>query len=94
MTFVVGQCFLSMLCAMGPGVFYFFAGMVLLMTVFTQLAVPETRNVPIEEVETELFATHWLWGRIILNAPSEGGDANSEGAASGSEDNDKASAKV
>lgn len=33
------------------------------MTVFIQLALPESRGVPIEEVQERLFETHWLWGR-------------------------------
>jgi hypothetical protein len=33
-SFVVGQAFLSMLCAMKWGVFIFFAGWVVLMTLF------------------------------------------------------------
>lgn len=64
-TFIIGQTFLSMLCSMKFGVFYFFAGFVLLMTIFTFLFVPETRKVPIEEVEEVRIGRHWFWKRIV-----------------------------
>jgi hypothetical protein len=35
------------------------------MGVFTYLFVPETKGVPIEAIEGELFMKHWFWGKII-----------------------------
>jgi hypothetical protein len=41
------------------------AGWLLFMGVFTILFVPETKGVPIECIEEQLFKRHWFWGRII-----------------------------
>jgi hypothetical protein len=50
-TFLIGQFFLTMLCHMKFGLFYFFGGMVAVMTVFIYFLLPETKGVPIEEWE-------------------------------------------
>ncbi|KAL9420330.1 hypothetical protein AB3S75_037996 [Citrus x aurantiifolia] len=63
-TFVVGQVFLSMLCHFKFGLFFFFAGFVAVMTVFVFYMVPETRNVPIEEMN-RMWKAHWFWGKYI-----------------------------
>lgn len=63
-SFVLGQCFLSMLCAMEFGVFLFFAAMVFCMTVFVWFLVPETKGVPLEEVYT-LYCKHPIWSKVI-----------------------------
>ena len=47
MTFVVGQSFLSMMCAMKFGIFLFFAGMVVLMSAFVAIVLPETQGIPL-----------------------------------------------
>lgn len=39
-SFVIGQCFLSMMCSMQWGVFLFFAGWVAIMTLFVQFCLP------------------------------------------------------
>eukprot|EP00775_Hariotina_reticulata_P012572 gene12572-12704_t len=67
MTFAVGQCFLSMLCAMRFGVFFFFAGIGVLAVLFAILFVPETRQIPIEEVEEVVVHKHWFWSRVVRN---------------------------
>ena len=55
MTFVVGQSFLSMMCAMKFGIFLFFAGMVVLMSAFVFIVLPETQGIPL--VGSYLFAS-------------------------------------
>jgi hypothetical protein len=42
-TFLIGQAFLSILCAMKWGTFLFFAGWVIIMTLFVFFCVPETK---------------------------------------------------
>ncbi|KAK6253091.1 hypothetical protein QUC31_014811 [Theobroma cacao] len=49
-TFFIAQTFLSLLCHMKFGLFFFFAVFVITMTVFIHLFLPETKNVPIEEM--------------------------------------------
>ena len=35
------------------------------MTVFAMAFIPETKGVPIEEIEERLFTHHWFWGKLI-----------------------------
>ncbi|XP_077254043.1 sugar transport protein MST3-like [Tasmannia lanceolata] len=83
-TFVIAQAFLSMLCHMKFGMFFFFAFFVFLMTVFMYFLLPETKNVPIEEM-VFVWKRHWFWGKFIDDADipkglagieMEGGRAN------------------
>jgi hypothetical protein len=51
-TFVIAQAFLAMLCSMKFGLFSLFAIFVNFMTIFIYFFLPETKNVPIEEMNT------------------------------------------
>ncbi|XP_022738032.1 hexose carrier protein HEX6-like isoform X2 [Durio zibethinus] len=62
--FLVGQTFLSMLCHMKAGIFFFFGGWVAVMTTFVYFFLPETKNVPIEKME-KLWKEHWFWKRFL-----------------------------
>ncbi|XP_051138476.1 hexose carrier protein HEX6-like isoform X2 [Andrographis paniculata] len=64
LTFVVGQMFLAMLCGMKAGLFFFFGGWVAVMTVFVYLLLPETKNVPMEQVEG-IWRRHWFWKKVV-----------------------------
>ncbi|CAL5221321.1 g3494 [Coccomyxa viridis] len=50
-SFIIGQFFNTMLCKMQFGVFLFFAGCVMLNTLFAIICLPETKGVPVEKVE-------------------------------------------
>ncbi|CAL1403663.1 unnamed protein product [Linum trigynum] len=63
-TALIAQCFLVALCHLRYGIFLLFAGLILVMTVFIVLLLPETKRVPIEEVYL-LFENHWFWKRIV-----------------------------
>ncbi|KAH6827212.1 Major facilitator superfamily protein [Perilla frutescens var. hirtella] len=63
-TFVVGQTFLAMLCHFKAGIFFFFGGWVALMTLFVYLLLPETKNIPIEQMDT-IWRDHWFWSKIV-----------------------------
>ncbi|PIA26663.1 hypothetical protein AQUCO_09100076v1 [Aquilegia coerulea] len=63
-TFLIAQLFVTMLCHMKFGLFFFFAAFVIMMTIFIYLFLPETKNVPIEEM-TQVWKKHWLWGKYI-----------------------------
>ncbi|KAL6839369.1 hypothetical protein ACP4OV_030639 [Aristida adscensionis] len=65
-TFAVAQAFLPMLCHLRSGLFYFFAGWVVAMTVFVAVFLPETKNVPIEEMGV-VWRTHWFWQRFVAD---------------------------
>ncbi|OWM70279.1 hypothetical protein CDL15_Pgr026129 [Punica granatum] len=63
-TFILAQVFVSMLCYMKFGLFFFFATFLVAMTLFIYLFVPETKNVPLEEMSWVL-KVHWFWGDYI-----------------------------
>ncbi|KAL4186109.1 hypothetical protein AMTRI_Chr09g32140 [Amborella trichopoda] len=63
-TFIIAQVFLSMLCHMKFGLFFFFAAFVGLMTAFIYYFLPETKNIPIEEME-QVWKDHKFWGKVI-----------------------------
>ncbi|OMO62429.1 Sugar/inositol transporter [Corchorus olitorius] len=63
-TFIVAQAFLTMLCHMKFGLFFFFAGFVIIMTIFIYYFLPETRGIPIEEMN-QVWKQHWFWGKYI-----------------------------
>ncbi|KAK6155928.1 hypothetical protein DH2020_010176 [Rehmannia glutinosa] len=63
-TFLVGQTFLSMLCRFKSGIFFFFGGWVAVMTGFVFLLLPETKNVPIEQME-RVWGEHWFWKKFV-----------------------------
>ncbi|XP_043692595.1 sugar transport protein 13-like isoform X2 [Telopea speciosissima] len=64
-TFVIAQAFLSMLCHFKYGIFLFFSGWVLIMSFFVLFLVPETKNIPIEEMTERVWKQHWLWKRFM-----------------------------
>eukprot|EP00775_Hariotina_reticulata_P001911 gene1911-2244_t len=64
------------------GAFLFFAGFVVLMTIFVIIAVPETKGVPIEELSEVILNKHWLWSRVAARAPRDDDGLIMEGPAS------------
>ncbi|CAI9118516.1 OLC1v1020098C1 [Oldenlandia corymbosa var. corymbosa] len=64
-TFVIAQAFLSMLCHFKFGIFLFFSGWVLIMSIFVLFLLPETKNIPIEEMTERVWKQHWLWKRYM-----------------------------
>ncbi|TQD87328.1 hypothetical protein C1H46_027121 [Malus baccata] len=63
-TFIIGQVFLSMLCHLKFGLIFFFAGFVIIVTIFIAFFLPKTKNVPIEEMN-RVWKAHWFWGKYI-----------------------------
>ncbi|CAI0415424.1 unnamed protein product [Linum tenue] len=61
---ITGLFFLTMLCHMKFGLFLFFACWVVVMTLFIYFFLPETKNVPIEEMNN-VWRKHWFWGQYI-----------------------------
>ncbi|KAM7504611.1 hypothetical protein LguiB_003515 [Lonicera macranthoides] len=63
-TFFVAQTFLVMLCHFKAGIFFFYGGWVAVMTVFVYMFLPETKNVPIEQMD-RIWREHWFWKRFV-----------------------------
>ncbi|OEL20814.1 Hexose carrier protein HEX6 [Dichanthelium oligosanthes] len=63
-TVFVAQAFLSMLCHMRAGIFFFFAAWLAVMTAFVYFLLPETKGVPIEQV-AGVWRAHWFWSRVV-----------------------------
>ncbi|KAL6204595.1 hypothetical protein ACLB2K_021862 [Fragaria x ananassa] len=72
-TFVVAQVFLTMLCHLKFGLFFFFAFFVCVMSAFVYFFLPETKGIPIEEM-SRVWKQHWYWKRFVTDAdyPNDG----------------------
>ncbi|KAK4769220.1 hypothetical protein SAY86_027370 [Trapa natans] len=69
-TFLIAQAFLSMLCHMKAGIFFFFAGWILVMGLFALLFIPETKGIPIDSM-FEIWKQHWFWKRFMTEDEDE-----------------------
>ncbi|CAM8901983.1 unnamed protein product [Rhodiola kirilowii] len=63
-TALIAQCFLVSLCHLKWGIFLLFGALVVIMSCFIFLLLPETKQVPIEEVYL-LWDNHWFWKHIV-----------------------------
>ena len=85
-TFVIAQSFLSMLCHFKFGIFLFFSGWVFIMSFFVLFLLPETKNIPIEEMTERVWKKHWYWKRYMdgyegVAAVTKGENKNGHGVA-------------
>ncbi|KAE9608283.1 hypothetical protein Lal_00026158 [Lupinus albus] len=71
-TFAIAQAFLTMLCHLKFGLFFFFAAFVIIMTIFIAFLLPETKNIPLEEMSS-VWRSHWFWNKIVPNDNDLGG---------------------
>uniref|UniRef100_A0A0E0GJ28 Major facilitator superfamily (MFS) profile domain-containing protein n=2 Tax=Oryza TaxID=4527 RepID=A0A0E0GJ28_ORYNI len=67
-TFVIAQAFLSMLCHLKYAIFAFFSAWVVVMSLFVLFFLPETKNIPIEEMTERVWKQHWFWKRFMDGA--------------------------
>jgi MFS transporter, SP family, sugar:H+ symporter len=63
-TAAIAQCFLAALCHLRWGVFILFACLIVIMSLFVILLLPETKQLPIEEIYG-LWEHHWFWKNIV-----------------------------
>ncbi|XP_019192602.1 PREDICTED: sugar transport protein 14-like [Ipomoea nil] len=61
-TALIAQCFLVSLCHLKYGIFLLFAALIVIMSCFIFFLLPETKQVPIEEIYF-LWQNHWFWRR-------------------------------
>ncbi|KAJ1437983.1 Sugar/inositol transporter [Sesbania bispinosa] len=69
-TALVAQLFLVSLCHLKYGIFLLFAALILIMSCFIFFLLPETKQVPIEEIYL-LFEKHWFWKKIVADADQD-----------------------
>lgn len=65
-TFVIAQAFLSMLCGMRSGIFFFFSGWIIVMGLFAFFFIPETKGIAIDDMRESVWKPHWFWKRYML----------------------------
>ncbi|KAH7851626.1 hypothetical protein Vadar_014446 [Vaccinium darrowii] len=65
-TALIAQTFLACLCHLKYGIFLLFAGLIAIMATFIFFLLPETKQVPIEEIHF-LFENHWFWKRYVCS---------------------------
>ncbi|KAL1543231.1 Sugar transport protein 8 [Salvia divinorum] len=65
LTFIIAQAFLSMMCHMRAGIFFFFAAWVVVMGVFVWFLIPETKGIAIDEMEERVWKVHPFWKRFM-----------------------------
>ncbi|KAG9452777.1 hypothetical protein H6P81_005681 [Aristolochia fimbriata] len=63
-TFIVAQIFLTMLCHLKYFLFVFFGVFVVIMSIFIYFFLPETKNIPIEEMVL-VWRKHRFWSKYI-----------------------------
>jgi sugar porter (SP) family MFS transporter len=66
-TFIIAQAFLSMLCSMQAGIFFFFAAWILVMGMFSIFFLPETKGVPVDAMVERVWKQHWFWKRYMTH---------------------------
>ncbi|WCJ42919.1 Sugar transport protein 2 [Euphorbia peplus] len=64
-TFIIAQAFLTMLCHMRAYIFFFFAAWLLVMGLFAIFFLPETKGVPIDEMNERVWKKHWFWKKYF-----------------------------
>ncbi|KAJ8766503.1 hypothetical protein K2173_022562 [Erythroxylum novogranatense] len=64
-TFVIAQAFLSMMCHMRAGIFFFFAAWIVIMGLFALFLIPETKGVPVDAMVDRVWKQHWFWKRYF-----------------------------
>jgi hypothetical protein len=69
-TAIVAQFFLASLCHLKYGIFLLFGGLIVVMSCFVFFLLPETKQVPIEEIYL-LFEKHWFWKKIVADGKEE-----------------------
>lgn len=75
-TALIAQCFLVSLCHLRYGIFLLFAGLIMIMSSFIFFLLPETKQVPIEEIYL-LWQNHWFWKRFVTGGKKVGAKSGS-----------------
>nr|GMD63050.1 sugar transport protein 8-like [Ipomoea batatas]GME05439.1 sugar transport protein 8-like [Ipomoea batatas]GME11405.1 sugar transport protein 8-like [Ipomoea batatas] len=65
-TFIIAQAFLTMMCHMKSATFFFFAVWIVVMMCFTIFFLPETKGIPIDEMNERAWKKHWYWKKYCI----------------------------
>ncbi|KAK7353073.1 hypothetical protein VNO80_18509 [Phaseolus coccineus] len=68
--FILSQTFLTMLCHFKFASFLFYAGWIIVMTIFVIFFVPETKGIPMESMYT-IWGKHWFWRRFVTEVTQQ-----------------------
>ncbi|KAL3535707.1 hypothetical protein ACH5RR_004168 [Cinchona calisaya] len=71
-TALVAQFFLKALCGLKFGIFLLFAALIICMSCFVYFLLPETKQIPIEEIYL-LWQKHWFWKSYCSPDDNENG---------------------
>ncbi|XP_068644921.1 sugar transport protein 8-like, partial [Aristolochia californica] len=66
-TAIIAQSFLSMMCKMRAGIFFFFLAWIVVMCLFVIFLLPETKQVPIDEMVERVWKQHWYWKKFMVD---------------------------
>lgn len=64
-TFIIAQAFLTMLCHMRAGIFFFFCVWIIIMLIYAIAFIPETKGISIDEMNDKVWKKHWFWKRYF-----------------------------
>ncbi|RAL54441.1 hypothetical protein DM860_001569 [Cuscuta australis] len=64
-TFAIAQAFLTMMCHLKAFTFFFFAAWIVVMGIFSCFFLPETKGIPIDEMNERAWKKHWYWKKYI-----------------------------
>ncbi|KAI4383883.1 hypothetical protein MLD38_009675 [Melastoma candidum] len=64
-TFIIAQAFLTMLCQMRSALFFFFSAWIVVMGAFVVFLLPETKGIPIDEMNERAWKKHWFWKKYF-----------------------------
>lgn len=73
-TFIIAQAFLTMLCHMRAWIFFFFSAWIVIMGIYALAFLPETKGIPIEEMNDKAWKKHWFWKRYFNHESDQSRD--------------------
>lgn len=68
--FVMIYALLPVICSMKGGLFALFTVIVVCMLVFIYLLVPESSDIPKEEMNEKVWSKHWFWQKYMAHEES------------------------
>ncbi|XP_039140382.1 sugar transport protein 8-like [Dioscorea cayenensis subsp. rotundata] len=71
-TFLIAQAFMSLLCQVKPGIFFFFfTAWIIIMALLQYFMLQETKGIPMKEMTHTFWKNHWYWKRFMVEDECE-----------------------